>query len=333
MITLNTITKTTAALAAVALIATGPADAFAKSKRKKRGKKAKAAKVVAAEKPAEPAPKPPPPKPVTDISDDAVLAADTVAVQPVFMVGAQQDEAWQRTSDAIAARSVPKGAADTVSKLMINAPKAAAGGFGFAGHSSATDIRILHYGLAAGFVTALVKAGQSKKAAELASGLSAASGLLAQLSEATRKAAALMVSYGKGEANASKTPTGMILAASVRAGMVGIAQGPQRAHGYYVTGVWAGASVLVAMLGGSSVWADMGEPIAVLLDKDAAFGGSDRKLAAHVRAIAAELRAKKTDVRKVAAIVKQMRAVTADKPAAAPAAATKPEAAAPAAKK
>ena len=323
------IRKTLVALLAICLVM-GPLDAFAG---KKRSKKKKAKPVAEApERPAAPPPAPPPPpKPVTTMDDASMLAAETVAVQPVFMVGAEADTAWSHVAAQMRMGKPGADAAKALAGHGIDAPAKAEGGFGFAGASSETDIKILHYGIALGFTTALSRIGQGKDAKSIGEGLARAAGLLSSLTPAAQESAKALVALAMGTA---KEDAGTLLAKAVRAGMLGIAAGPQRAHGYYITGVWAGASVLVGMLGGSQVWADMGEPLAILLEKDAAFGGSDRELAKHVRAISAQLRGKTPDVRAITASLKAMRAVKADsaKPAAAaaPAADAKPADAKPA---
>jgi len=323
--------STIATWACIIALAAAPSLAFGKGKRKSK-KKAKPA-ATAPERPTEKteAPAPPPPVvPVTNISDEHVLNAKTVAVQPVFMVGAHADTAWSAMSEQIAMR---KPAGDTKSLLdaagAIAAPKKSEGGFGFAGASSADDIKILRYGLAAGLLPVMVKYGATKRANALAGGLDSSAALLGKLTKETQASAAVLRTLGKSGKAGGKL-LGMLYATAIRSGMVGIAKGPQRGHGYYITGVWASGAVLVASLGGSSVWADMGEPIAVLLDKDAAFGGSDRVLARHVRAIAAEVRKDAPDAKKIMGIVAQMNKVEADKPAAA-APAADAKAAAPAA--
>lgn len=294
------------ALLAVAFIA-APLDAFAG---KRKSKKKKAAKVEAPTRPeAPPAAPPPPAKPVLEMEDSAMLEATTVAVQPVFMVGAEASSAWSHVASQLALRKPAADAAAALKDHGISAPEAAEGGFGFAGASSATDIKILHYGIALGFSTALTRIGRTKDAATIAAGLTKSAGLLSGLTPAAQASAKALVALAMGKAT---DPAGTLLAAAIRSGMTGIASGPQRAHGYYITGVWAGASVLVGLLGGSAVWADMGEPLAVLLDKDASFGGSDRKLAESVRAIATELRAKKPDTKTITAALRAMRTVKAD---------------------
>lgn len=306
---------TAIALLVAALLVVGPAGVFAKGKRKKKAKPVATAPVAPVAEV-----KPEPPKPVelvTAISDEHIMQANTVAVQPVFMVGADADAAWSSMSEQISLR---KSSGDATKALdaaaALVAPKKTEGGFGFAGHSSDDDIKILRYGIAAGILPVMVKFGRTKRAAAMAAELDASAGLLGPLTKQTQAAAALLRTLGK-SGKADGKLLGMLYASSIRSGMVGIAQGPQRGHGYYATGVWASGAVLLALLGGSAVYADMGEPLAVLLDQDAAFGGSDRQLATMVREIAAEVRKDKPDAAKIMTVIAKMSTVTSDKPAAA----------------
>lgn len=229
---------------------------------------------------------------MTAPTDELILSGDNVvAVQPVFMVGAGADGAWYDMAAYVSGAKVNKAASDEAAKAAISAPKAIDKGFGFAGASSAKDVRVLHQAIALGFVPSLVVAGQADKAKQLATGLVGSMDALADLTPEAQESAKLFAALGLADKKVKEELVGMIFARAMRAGMKGIADGPQRAHGYYVAGVWSGMSLLFASLGGKSeTFADLAEPICVLLDKDASFGGSDRTIASHMRTIAAELK-------------------------------------------
>ncbi|MCB9738327.1 MAG: hypothetical protein H6747_03600 [Deltaproteobacteria bacterium] len=225
-------------------------------------------------------------------TDELILSGDNVvAVQPVFMVGAGAEAGWYDMAAYVSGAKVDKAASAEAAKAAIAAPKAIDKGFGFAGASSAKDVRVLHQAIALGFVPSLVIAGQAEKAKSLATGLVSSMDALSDLTPETQESAKLFAALGLADKKVKEELVGMIFARAMRAGMKGIADGPQRAHGYYVAGVWTGMSLLFASLGGKSeTFADLAEPICVLLDKDAAFGGADRTIASHMRTIAAELK-------------------------------------------
>jgi hypothetical protein len=283
-------TALAAGLAALAMVS-APVAASAGGKSKPS---AKAAKAAAAKRPENPAPAATNVA-ATEPTDQIMLANDNVvAVQPVFMVGAGAEGGWYDMAAYVAGAKADKAAGAEVAKAAISAPKAIDKGFGFAGAASAKDVRVLHQGVALGFIPALLIAGDQAKAKSLATGLMGSMDSLADLTEDAQKSAKLFIALGLRDKKMDGELLGMVFATAMRAGMSGIAAGPQRPHGYYVAGIWAGNALLFATLGGKNdTFADMAEPICVLLDKDAAFGGSDRTIASHMRTIAAELRKEK----------------------------------------
>ena len=62
----------------------------------------------------------------------------------------------------------------------------------------------------------------------------------------------------------------------------------------------ASAAMLVGARGGNAHFAAMAEPLAQMLDKDAAFGSADRRIASELRGIAAELQVKAPNVDAIA---------------------------------
>ncbi len=291
----------TAALVSAALVA-APIVASAAGKKKapprpakeaaKEAPKKEEAKPAEAAKPAEPAPTTTAAAIPTEPTDEVILSGENVvAVQPVFMVGQGSEGAWFDMAAYVSGAKVDKAAADEAAKAAIAAPKAIDKGFGFAGASTAKDVRVLHQAIALGFVPSLVIAGQADKAKALATNLAGSMDALADLSGDAQESAKLFAAIGLADKKVKEELVGMIFAKAMRAGMKGIADGPQRAHGYYVAGIWTGMSLLFASLGGKSdTFSDLAEPICVLLDKDASFGGADRTIASHMRTIAAELK-------------------------------------------
>ncbi len=321
-----------ALVVAMCLVVAGPAFAGKKKRKKGPARPAKTAKKAAEPKKADaktavarPAPKPAVPAgtpvaaaPVTADnvgapSDGDILEAETVAVQPVLGVGAGENVAWYDIANYAKIAKVDKDEAKEVLSTSLEAPKAVDGGFGFAGASAAKDIRVLHHAMALGFIPALVKAGGAGRAKGLAEKLKKSHSALADLTPKTQASALMLVAVGTVDKEVKGKLIGMILGEALKAGVRGVAKGPQRAHGYYLAGIWAGGAMMYGMLGGNDTYADMAEPIAQMLDKDASFGGSDRVIAKHLRNIAKQLKAKKPSVRTIKAELSAIMKVKADK--------------------
>lgn len=244
-------------------------------------------------------------------TDAELLEAETVAVQPVLGVGAGANGAWYDLANYAKVAKVNKAEAKVALATAISMPKVVEKGFGFAGASSAKDMRVLHYAVGLGFLFTRMQLGATAKAKSTAALLKKHESALTDLTPATRAA---VTSLLKGATAGKKAAANgkFFLSTSLRAGVRGVAAGPQRAHGYFLAGVWAGGALLYASMGGNDTYANMAEPIAVMLDKDASFGGSDRVLAKHLRAIAKELKAKKPSARAVGQQILAMQKVTAD---------------------
>jgi hypothetical protein len=324
--------RVAALLAAVALCVAPVAASAAKGKGKAKGpaRPAKeAAKTPAAKpaeaKPAEAKPAVAPARPegaapaantnaaaVGEPSDALLLSGDNVvAVQPVFMIGRGNSGGWYDLAAQMATSKASAAAAAETGKANIAAPKAIDKGFGFAGASNAKDVRVLHQAVAIGFLPALIFAGNGAKAKQLATGLGGAMDALADLSPEAQASAKAFLALATDKADAEAI--GAAFAQAMRAGMAGIAAGPQRPHGYYIAGVWSGMALLFASSGrGNATFADLAEPICVLLDKDAAFGGADRTIASHLRTIAAELKKESPQVSVVRAEVEAVLSVKPD---------------------
>ena len=228
------------------------------------------------------------------VQDSVLHNSKTVAVQPIFMA-ATRKSAWYDLGAQLQVAQVTPAAQAQAKGIDLSLPKTA--GFSFAGEATAADMSILRYAMVLGMVPAMARAGMTEEVAKTTEALASQhSVILGSLSEAARLSAALLITVTRDEEAAQSVGIGQALGAALTAGMLGIAEAAakdsatQRAHGYYTAGIWAGASLLIGMAGGSNEWSDMAEPIATLLDKDAAFGGADRQLATHLRAIAGAVR-------------------------------------------
>ena len=258
---------------------------------------------------------------MTEPTDAIITSGDNVvAVQPVFMVGERSEAAWFDLAASVVTRKASSAGIAEIGKLEVGAPKKVEGEANqFAGSSSAKDIRVLHQAIALGFIPALVVAGKTEAAKGLAAKLAGTMDSLEGLTKDTVDSAKIFIGLGMTDKEVEGKMIGMIFALAMKSGMQGIAEGPQRAHGYYIAGVWTGMSLMFASLGGQNdTFADLAEPICVLLDKDASFGGSDKTMAAHMRTIAAELRKETPDASVVRAQVEAILGLGDDEAKAAP---------------
>ncbi|MFZ4577702.1 MAG: hypothetical protein ACOYOB_04820 [Myxococcota bacterium] len=282
----------TAALALVGAPALAQKPAAKKAAATKDAKKEAAKPAETAPAPAAAAaPAPAPEKPKVDltkveITKDELLASHTVAVQPMLMAGGNTG-AWTVLASQMASAKTNAKSIDLAKTAKIKAPE---GPLGFAGNAEAKDVAVLQYAVALGFLPTLLNGGNDAAAKELATNLMNGFDALSGLSADTQTTAKLFIALALRDEKMDGELLGMVYAAAMKAGMLGIAAGPQRAHGYYLAGIWTGMALMVGSAGGSATYADMAEPICVLLDEDAAFGGTDRKIATLMRAIAVELK-------------------------------------------
>jgi hypothetical protein len=220
--------------------------------------------------------------------------ARTVAVQPVFFGGARAEAAWYDLALGLEQGKADAGAVASLAANPLDL-RPAEGGFGFAGAASDADLDVLRVAVGLGQLLALRGVGDAAGAAALERTLRQQGAAFGVLTRETQGAIGAILGGGE-------RLVGVALGAALQAGLRGI-PARERAHGYVCAGVWASAAQLVAARGGHATFAAMAEPLAQLLDKDAAFGSADRKVAAALRAIAAELGAARPDVGRVRAQV------------------------------
>lgn len=237
-------------------------------------------------------------------SDAEIMSAKTVGVSPVLATGISRDSAWQSVGQSLTVAHEARGEAGVHTSDVIQLD--ADGGFGFAGSSSTSDLFVLHYGLLLGsFAT---NQGDAKAMADAVGMLEAGRQHLASLTPAALAAIDKFIAAARG-GEVSGAALAQILASAER----GIAEGDQRAHGYLASGVWLGLSVIVASAGGgNATFTGMAEPLAVMLDEDASFGGSDRRIAEQLRAAARTLQTNPSDVAAVVKILEATMKIQAD---------------------
>lgn len=209
--------------------------------------------------------------------DAELLGAKTVGVLPVLATGVSRQETYLHVT-AMVMRGVEANVGGDGAKLV---PMEASGdgGFAFAGESTSADVRILRFAFVLGGLAsnggdeALFK----QAVAFLESEREAIAGLEPRLIAAVDR---YLTGAKAGQVNAQAVVD------SLGAAEVGIANGPERAHGYYATGVWLGLTYLaLAVDEPNPNFYGMAAPLATLLEEDAGFGGSDLALAKEVRAL------------------------------------------------
>ncbi len=228
----------------------------------------------------------PPEAPAADLGSYKV-----VAVQPVLATGGAQDPLWTALGYVLGAAPVTASAEGRAATAKLAAPEVQARGLGFAGKATEGDVRILRNGAALGFGLLMLVL-EDPKAPELFQKLQGAQGDFATLTPDVQRLVAKIVAIGAG---AQQGDLGPLYAQLLEAASTGIATAtaddpaPARAHGYLTAGLWASLAMVGSLKGNGSAFAGMAEPIAMMLDEDASFGGADRALAATIRAMGAEL--------------------------------------------
>lgn len=236
-------------------------------------------------------------------ADADLLGKKTVAVLPVLAAGASRRTTFLEAA-SVAARTDGKSPFQAKDVTSVDPSQ----GFGFAGASTEKDIMLMRIGFLVGsLATDIDDATAFGKSAET---LGAAREVLAGLSPAVVSA------YDRYVASAKNGRVDVDALAELFMGASdGIAVGPARAHGYLTGGIFFGLAMTSASLGKPNPGlATMAGPLAVLFEEDAEFDGSDRKLAAALRELAAVLKAETLDGERFKMGLVAIFAVEADKP-------------------
>lgn len=240
-----------------------------------------------------------------DPQDAELLGAKTVGVLPVLATGMSRQETYLHVT-AMVMRGVEANVGGDGAKLVPM--EASDGGFAFAGESTSADVRILRFAFVLGGLASNAADAELFKQAVgfLESEREAIAGLEPRLIAAVDR---YITGAKAGQVNAQA------LVDSLGAAEVGIANGPERAHGYYATGVWLGLSYLALAAGEPDPnFYGMAAPLATLLEEDAGFGGSDLALAKEVRALGELLSTPRASLAGVQRHLEAALAVEADAP-------------------
>ena len=220
------------------------------------------------------------------IDDSTVADAKTVSVVPAYVSAAGGDAAWLDLALGLQNGKLDAGAAVAATAAPLDV--VTRGAFGFAGQATDADLDVLRISVGLGHILALRGMGDHQGAETLAAELRKQSDLLDVLDQDSRAVATQILQGGGSEM------VGVTLGRALTTGLRGIAT-RERAHGYFVAGVWSGAATLVAARGGNANFAGFAEPMAQMLDKDARFGSHDRKIASAMRTMAKELTSSRPD--------------------------------------
>ncbi|MCO4763675.1 MAG: hypothetical protein KC502_19340 [Myxococcales bacterium] len=228
------------------------------------------------------------------LSDASITGATTVAVQPLVLGGGG---AWfdmaTRLMQAKAKPAAIVGAGETLATLGHQT-------LGFAGQASAGDRAILRTALHIGALQSARALGDACATRRLHAAAFRQQALLSGVNPVVAKLARAAIAKQR---SGDVVGTAIALGNLVTAATAGTASKQARAHGYLAAGVWAGGALMVASLGGDSSYAMMAEPLALELDKDAAFGAADRQVAAALRGIAKELRNKEPSATRIRSFI------------------------------
>ncbi len=216
------------------------------------------------------------------VCDDSMFRGSAaVAVLPAMIGAAGSDAAWLDLALGLTGGKLDAAAAVAAVAAPLDQGASA---HNFAGLDNASDRQVLRISVALGHLMTLRGLGDQAAAAALTAELRGndAQQAIAVLDPVTRGAIAALLSDERAEM------VGVHLGRAFTAGLRGLPT-QERAHGYFVAGLWAGSATLVALRGGNEAFRGVAEPVAQLLDKDAAAGSLDPKLARVLRQSAGEL--------------------------------------------
>lgn len=239
------------------------------------------------------------------VPDDAEFeSAEIVGVQPVLVTGASPEAAWAEVSGFLASPQARKTAAAPASLPKLTGDS----GFGFAGKAAAADIRVLRHAVLVGVYAGLVAQGDGNDKLRHTL-IGSVDTVYASLTPGAKGAVAkLLQRLANGKFDSAA------IAATFRAAEAGIADGPQRAHGYLAAGLWAGLATMVAGIDGDrGPFVTMAGPLMVLLREDAEFGGADKTIARHMEVMSGLLGNKSPESSKILDLADQILKVNPDK--------------------
>lgn len=251
----------------------------------------------------------------TALPEGADLASlEVVKVQPVMFQSTDTMAAVDAVMTSASMASAEEGQAARIMGTMppVEMGEMSEEGFDFGGESTQLDIISMQYAYILGSLPvlfALDKDGFKKTVDGLAQ-FAPLHGAFSAKTKASLDAYAAALKAGKLD---SKQYIQIMLNATQGIASAG-SPAEERRHGYLLLGMWAGYVTMSAETGKlDKDLAGMGNGLVMMLEKDAVIGGSDKQLAAKVKQVNAAISGGTPDKAKIAAAVKAMLAVTADK--------------------
>lgn len=233
----------------------------------------------------------------------------TVAVQPVLSASNSRGLFESQLAASAAMLSIkPEGVEP--GKKAGNAFFERKQGFGFAGKAQAADMMLLAFGNAVGALPMMMKLdldGAKQQATQLQALLGKLEGKVNPQVVEALTLAVMAAQAGEFELTMKAVLAGMAVSAD------SITKGSERAHGYMATGLYTGTVGLFALSGQpNQALADLSQPLVMYLEQDAALGGADRKIAAQLKLVGAEVAKPAPDFNNVFAAMQAMNAVKPD---------------------
>lgn len=250
-----------------------------------------------------------------ELPEGADLASlEVVKVQPVMF---NSTDTMAAVDAVMTSASAATGEEGQAARIMGTMPAVEMGemseeGFDFGGESTQLDIISMQYAYILGSLPVLFALDKDgfKKTVE---GLAEFAPLHGAFSPKTKAALDAYVAALKAGKLDSNQYIQIMLQATQGIASAG-SPAEERRHGYLLLGMWAGYVTMSAEAGKLDAdIAGMGNGLVMMLEKDAVIGGSDKQLAAKVKQVNAAVSGGKVDKAKIAAAVKGMLAVTADK--------------------
>jgi hypothetical protein len=253
-------------------------------------------------------------QPMAELADGALERLEVAHVQPVIYAdsGAQQDVgAVLAQLSTLGDQDEARAARLTGSKLAAVELNAADEGLGFAGTSRASDIEALRVGHALGSLPLLYQVAPSRF--KLTTAQLAHMPRVPGVNEETQRAVNRFV-YGAQGGRIDQAGYMALMEVAQRGIATSEDVDGQRAHGYLLVGLWSGLAQLEVEASGapSSRLVSSGQALIRLLEEDAAHGGSDLKLAAHLKAMVSELGSGRASAERMATLASALLDVQAD---------------------
>lgn len=233
----------------------------------------------------------------------------TVAVQPVLAASDSRGLFESQMAASASGLSI-KAESTTAAKKLSSAYLDGNQGFGFAGKAQGLDVALLMLGDTIGMLPMMLKVDPTKTKQQAGQLLAIVGKIEGKVDANVTKAltiAAQAAQSGDFETTTKALLVGMALSAEA------IKKGSERAHGYMAVGLYVGlATLFVASGSQNQTMADLGAPLVMYLEQDAALGGADRAVAAQLKIVIGELGKSSPELAKMGSVIDALNAVKPD---------------------